>query len=363
MIRILQCVNDMHRAGLETMLMNYYRNTDKSKVQFDFLTHRPNPSDYDEEILSLGGRVYYAPRLYPQNYPEYFKWTRQFFYEHPEYKIVHSHIDSMSYLPLLAAKRSGVPYRIAHSHNTSIDMDYKYPLKQYFRHKITSVANIYLACGEEAGKYLFGRNAFKVIPNAVEAKSFYFNKCIRDKIRNQLGISCERFVIGHVGRFTHQKNHKFLLEVFKSVLSKRPDAVLLLIGTGEKVDEVNYLIRKYNLTKNVMMLGNRADVDELYQAMDVFVLPSLYEGIPVVGIEAQFSGLPCIFSDRVPLETKFTSTCDFLSLNLSPEDWANYIIKKINQNRGSQTKEIINSKYDIENSKYILQDLYLSLVK
>ena len=133
MIRVLQCVNDMHRAGLETMLMNYYRNIDTNKDQFDFLTHRPDKSDYDDEILSLGGKVYYAPRLYPQNYPAYFKYMKKFFAEHPEYQIVHSHIDSMSYLPLLAAKKAGVPIRIAHSHNTSIDKDFKYILKQYFR--------------------------------------------------------------------------------------------------------------------------------------------------------------------------------------------------------------------------------------
>ena len=133
MIRVLQCVNNMHRAGLETMLMNYYRNMDRTKIQFDFLTHRPFRSDYDDEIESLGGRVYYAPRLYPQNYPKYFSYMKEFFACHPEYKIVHSHIDSMSYLPLLAAKKAGIPVRIAHSHNTRIDKDFKYPLKCFFR--------------------------------------------------------------------------------------------------------------------------------------------------------------------------------------------------------------------------------------
>lgn len=141
-MRILQVVNDMHRAGLETMLMNYYRNIDRTKIQFDFLTHRPYKSDYDDEILSLGGRMYYAPRLYPQNYIQYFRWMDKFFEEHLEYQIMHSHIDSMSYLPLLAAKRANVPVRIAHSHNTSIDRDLKYPLKQLFRTRITKVAKL-----------------------------------------------------------------------------------------------------------------------------------------------------------------------------------------------------------------------------
>lgn len=174
-MRILQVVNDMHRAGLETMLMNYYRNIDRTKIQFDFLTHRPYKSDYDDEILSLGGRMYYAPRLYPQNYIQYFRWMDKFFEEHLEYQIMHSHIDSMSYLPLLAAKRANVPVRIAHSHNTSIDRDLKYPLKQLFRTRITKVANEYCACGEEAGKFLFGNRDFKVIPNAIETERFIYN--------------------------------------------------------------------------------------------------------------------------------------------------------------------------------------------
>ena len=156
MLRILQCVNDMHRAGLETMLMNYYRNIDRNIIQFDFLTHRPHKSDYDDEIVSMGGRVYYAPRLYPQNYLKYFQWMKRFFQEHPEYQIVHSHIDAMSYLPLLAAKKAGIPFRIAHSHNTSIDRDFKYILKLLFCSQIPNVANIYASCGEEAGRFLFG---------------------------------------------------------------------------------------------------------------------------------------------------------------------------------------------------------------
>ena len=138
MIRILQCVNNMHRAGLETLLMNYYRNIDRTKIQFDFLMHRQERSEYDDEIESLGGRIFRAPRLYPQNYPAYFAFMEDFFREHPEYKIVHSHIDAMSYLPLLAAQRVGVPIRIAHSHSTGIDLDLKYPLKQFFRWRLNS---------------------------------------------------------------------------------------------------------------------------------------------------------------------------------------------------------------------------------
>ena len=204
----------MHRAGLETMLMNYYRNIDRTKIQFDFLTHRPYKSDYDDEILSLGGRMYYAPRLYPQNYIQYFRWMDKFFEEHLEYQIMHSHIDSMSYLPLLAAKRANVPVRIAHSHNTSIDRDLKYPLKQLFRTRITKVANEYCACGEEAGKFLFGNRDFKVIPNAIETERFIYEEIA--SIAKDYGTAAKRAVNAGFDVVEIHAGHSYLISQFLS---------------------------------------------------------------------------------------------------------------------------------------------------
>lgn len=360
MIRILQCVNDMHRAGLETMLMNYYRNVDRSKIQFDFLTHRPNRSDYDEEIESLGGKVYYAPRLYPQNYPEYFRWMKQFFIEHPEYKIMHSHIDSMSYLPLLAGKIAGVPIRIAHSHNTSIDKDFKYVLKQVFRFNINSVANRRLACGQAAGKFLFGNCDYTVIPNAVEADRFRYDIEIRKKKREELSLG-ENFVIGHVGRLSYQKNHSFLIDIFNEVLKKEPNSILMLVGVGELESTIKEKVQKLGLTDKVLFLGNRSDVNELYQAMDVFVLPSFFEGIPVVGVEAQFSGLSCVFSNKTPEEVSFTTINHFLDLNEPVSNWANVILKERDRQREHAENYLSNRNYDIKSAYNILQDYYLKI--
>lgn len=362
MIRILHVVNDMHRAGLETMLMNYYRNIDRTKIQFDFLTHRPKKSDYDDEILSMGGKVYYAPRLYPQNYLKYFKWMKQFFEEHPEYKIMHSHIDAMSYLPLLAGKKAGIPVRIAHSHNTSIDRDFKYLLKQYFRFRITSVANMYLACGEEAGKFLFGNKEFTVIPNAVEAEKFYYNESMRIKKREELALTNE-FVIGHIGRMSYQKNHKFLIKIFSEVVKRDSKAVLLLIGVGEKEVEVRKQVRSLGIEKKVRFLGSRSDVSELYQAMDVFVLPSLFEGIPVVGIEAQFADLPCIFSNKTPKEVKFNNRSQFIGLKTSCQEWAERILLTKGYERNSTSSNIVNSHYDIKKAHIILENYYMDIVE
>ena len=346
MIRILQCVNDMHRAGLETMLMNYYRNIDRDKIQFDFLTHRPERSDYDDEIERLGGKIYYAPRLYPQNYPKYFKWMKQFFKDHPEYKIVHSHIDAMSYLPLKAAKKANIPVRIAHSHNTSIDKDFKYLLKQYFRSKITTVATDYCTCGQEAGEFLFGDKDFTFIPNAIEVDKFLYAKDLREKKRTELGIKDE-FVIGHVGRLSYQKNHKLLIEIFNAFSKVERNTLLLLIGVGEKEGEIKKQVHDLGLDSKVKFLGNRSDVNELYQAMDVFLMPSFFEGVPVVGVEAQFSDLPCIFSDRVPKEVKFNSKTQFVKLEANLDEWVRSIEKVKNIERNSIAKDFLYSQYDI----------------
>ncbi|MCD8363039.1 MAG: glycosyltransferase family 1 protein [Lachnospiraceae bacterium] len=363
MIRVLQCVNNMHRAGLETMLMNYYRSMDRTKLQFDFLTHRPEKSDYDDEILSLGGRVFYAPRLLPQNYPAYFRYMKQFWADHPEYQIVHAHIDSMSYLPLLTAKEAGVPVRIAHSHNTSIDLDYKYPLKLFFKGRLSSVANYRCACGQEAGKFLFGDEDFTVIPNAIDGDRFLFDARTREEMRAELGISQDEFVIGHVGRLCHQKNHRFLLKIFTSVLKQRPNALLLLVGTGEKESAIRRQAQELGIDSRVRFLGSRGNVDQLYQAMDVLVLPSLFEGVPVVGIEAQFSDLPCVFSDKVPNEVKISEKTVFLSLEQPPEVWAEAILdcEKTPRVRGGEAYR--STRYNIENAHSTLEDYYMAIAK
>ena len=361
MIRILQVVNDMHRAGLETMLMNYYRNIDRTRIQFDFLTHRPYKSDYDDEILELGGNVYYAPRLYPQNYPSYFKFMKQFYAEHPEYKIVHSHIDAMSYLPLLAAKRAAIPVRIAHSHSTAIDRDVKYLLKQYYRSQITSVANYYCACGKEAGEYLFKNKEFAIIPNAIQVDKFLYQEQIRCQIRKKLNIS-DKTVSGHVGRFSYPKNHRFLISVFNEIFKNNSNSVLLLIGVGEKEKEIRNQVESLGLCDSVLFLGNRADVNELYQAMDVFVMPSFFEGVPLTGIEAQFSGLNCIFSDKVPTEVDFSGNCSFISLNEKTEKWVTQILHNCDQTgRFLRSQALKGSQYNIKNACQYLENFYLQL--
>lgn len=360
MIRILQCVNNMHRAGLETMLMNYYRRIDRERIQFDFLTHRPQKDDYDDEIESLGGRIYHAPRLYPQNLPAYSKYMKAFFANHPEYKIMHSHIDAMSYLPLKEGKKAGVPVRIAHSHNTAIDKDMKRFLKLYYRSRITSVSTHYLACGQEAGEFLFPGKEAIVIPNAIEKDKFCFNKEVRLRKRKELGITDE-LVFGHIGRISYQKNHKLLVDIFAETVKIEPNSLLLIIGVGEKEDEIREQVKNLGLEKKVRFLGKRTDVNELYQAMDLFVMPSYFEGVPVVGIEAQFANLPCFFSDKVPQEVAFSPLTHFISLNAAAKDWAVEILDKVHKASDRENLKITDDRYDIDKSYVYLENYYKEL--
>lgn len=358
MIRILQSVNVMDRAGLETVLMNYYRNMDHSLIQFDFLTHREESGAYDEEITSLGGYVYHAPRLYPQNYVAYFKYMKKFLGEHKEYKVVHSHIDSMSYFPLLAAKVNGVPVRVSHSHSSKLDRDLKLPIKYFALKRITKVANEFFACGELAGRFMYKNKDFFVLNNAIDLEKFRFQENIREDVRNDLGIS-QKFVIGHVGRYCYIKNQDFLIDVFKEFLRFNNDAVLLLIGKGEDEQKLRVKVHELNLDDKVLFLKDRADVDRLYQAMDIFIMPSLFEGLPVVAVEAQANGLPCIFSDKISSEVLLSHSASQIPLNDGVIDWVKKILETDIKRNVNATKELQENGYDIKEEAKKLQDWYI----
>ena len=348
MIRILQVVNIMDRAGIENMLMNYYRNIDREKIQFDFLTHRPKRGVYDDEIEELGGEVFYAPRLYPWNYIEYFAYMKQFFAKHKEYSIIHSHIDAMSYMPLLAAKKAGVKTRIAHSHCTGMDLDYKIPMKLFFKSQINKVANVFCACTIDAGKYLFGNKDIHIIPNAIDERRFVYNEGIREKVRKKLGIE-DNFVIGHVGRFTYQKNHEFIIRVFDQLQKDYSEVKLLLVGDGIKKENIKKQINKVGLSKKVIILDSMNNIEDYYQAMDVFILPSRFEGLGICAVEAQVTGLKTILSEYVPREASISSETVFLPLDVSV--WVAELLKSIEvrTKRTTQYSEFYDIRYAVKN--------------
>ena len=361
MIRILHCVNKMERYGLETMLMNYYRNIDRTKVQFDFLTHRRTKGKYDDEIIKLGGKVYYAPRLMPYNILKYRKYMKQFFEEHKEYKIVHSHIDTMSFFPLREAKRNKVKYRISHSHTSKLDADLKYPIKLYCKFAINKVANIRFSCGEKAGKFLYNNLDFSIINNAIDTDKFKYDEEKRKKVREKFHINNDEFVIGHVGRFIYIKNQKFLIDIFYEYLKINPNSKLLLVGTGEDENALRDKVNQLKINDKVMFLINRSDVNELYQAMDIFIMPSLFEGVPLVAIEAQSNGLPCILSEKISHEAKLCSNVTFMSLSDKPKCWVEKIFEMGTKRNKQAVEEIKNKKYDIKEEANNLMNFYIQL--
>ncbi|MEH7085347.1 glycosyltransferase family 1 protein [Neobacillus drentensis] len=360
-IRVLQVVTYMNRGGLESMLMNYYRNIDRSKVQFDFLEHRKGPHDFTDEILSLGGKIYTVPSVNPLNTNGYFNELDDFFKRNTEYKIIHSHLDALSTYPLKYAEKHGAPIRIAHSHNTSQEKNWKYLLKMYSRSQIQKYTTHLFSCGDNAGQWLFGMNDFQVLNNAIDAKKFVFNPVLSNQQKQLLGIA-DKFVIGHIGRFHKQKNHEFLIDIFEKVYQKDKNSVLLLIGIGELVDEIKAKVKKLGLASAVKFLGLRDDIPELLQAMDVFVFPSLFEGFPVTLVEAQASGLPCVISNTITNEVDITKNISYVSLSEEANIWADQIlsIKGIHK-RMDLYEKILKSGFDIETNAQWLENFYLSL--
>lgn len=360
-IRVLHIVTYMGRGGLETMLMNYYRHIDRSKIQFDFLVHRDFKADYDDEVLSLGGQIFHIQPLNPFLL-SYYKALEHFFSEH-SYQIVHSHLDCMSAYPLSVAKKCGVPIRIAHAHSASQDKNIKYPLKLFSKKIIPCFATNLFACGKAAGEWMFPHKHFSIIHNAINTNDYLYDHDIRTASRRELKISDEQLLIGHVGRFAPPKNHTFLLDIFYEVKKRRPDAILVLVGTGDLQESIKNKAKQLGLIDDILFLNNRTDVNRILQAFDVFVMPSLYEGVSVATIEAQAASLPCVFSDTVSDECKITDNVEFISLSKSPEIWAQHILNYTNATRSNQFDAVKNSGYDITENARWLENFYLNKVK
>jgi glycosyltransferase involved in cell wall biosynthesis len=361
-IRILQVFGSLNRGGAETMLMNIYRNIDCTKLQFDFIIHTKEKCDYIDEIISLGGKIFSCPKYKGINQFEYKKWWRDFFIEHNEYKIIHSHIRSTASIILKIAKIYGLK-TIAHSHNTSNGHGFNALIKKYLQKKIIKYADYCFACSINSGKWLYGKNIvdkdnFKVINNAIDIQKYIYNKEIRKKIRDEFNINSD-FVIGHVGRFHTQKNHTFIIDIFNKTLKLIPNAKLMLIGEGELKNSIEKKVKKLNIQDKVIFTGIRKDVPYLMQAMDCFIFSSKYEGLPVTLIEAQASGLPIVMSDTISDEVVITGIINKVSLNDDIQTWVDYITKTIGLIRQNTQQQIINASYDIKQTSKWLEEFYL----
>lgn len=366
-IRVLQVIGALNSGGMESVVMNYYRHMDRSAVQFDFLVFAGR-SFYDDEVERLGGRIYRLPPM-KKNPVAHRRELDRFFREHPEYRIVQIHQGILNLTPLRMAAKNGVPVRIVHSHG--IDgwqlRHLNLYRKWYAKPVIARLSTDHFVCSPTIADHILSdaivrRQDYVYVKNAVDTGNFRFDPGIREKKRKELGLD-GRFVVGHVGRFADEKNHRFLLEIFAQVHRLCPEAVLLLAGKGPLEEAARRQAEESGLSDAVRFLGVRSDVHELMQAMDVFVLPSLFEGLPVVGVEAQAAGLEFFMSDHVSSETAITDLAHTLPLETPAPEWAEAIVQYRGAPRRDMTEEIRWAGFDISAQARRLQDFYLSRMK
>ena len=373
-IRVLNVVGRMGIGGIETLIMNIYRNIDRSKVQFDFLTHMGSGGAYEEEIRALGGRIYEMPvirdcqggKTYYWRVFEYIHALKKFFREHPEYRVLHGHMTNTAaiYMPI-AQKYGSIDCCIVHSHQSIATSGSSGVVTNILQHDIWKIATDYFACSEKAAEWIYPQKLIKqgkikIIHNGVETRKFVYDKERAQKKRAELGIDKDVFVLGSVARFIDVKNHTFMLDIMKSILDEIPNALLLFAGDGEKLQEMKEKAEKLEISDKVRFLGMRSDIPDLLMVFDVFLLPSISEGLPVCAVEAQAAGLPIVASTGVTRETDITGNVSFLDLSLSEDVWAKKIIEVIEHfDRKDMTETVREAGYDIKQTAQWLQNFYL----
>lgn len=364
-IRIAQIIGKWVGGGVEAVVMNYYRHIDKTKIQFDFICDSDSTNIPYDEIKKLGGRVILCPPY--QKIFKYIKELKRIFKDN-NYKIVHSNINALSVFPLYAAKKAGINIRIAHSHSTSNKKERKKTLvKNCLKPFSKRYATDFFSCTEHAGRWLFGDKTFNdgnvmVVNNGIDLDKYLFDEEVRIKKRKELNFKNTDIVIGHIGRFMKQKNHDFIIDVFKKLYEKNNNYKLILLGQGPLQHEIVQKVKALNLENVVFFLGQKDDANKYYQAMDLFLFPSLYEGLGMVTIEAQTSGLPCIVSTEIPQIARVSNNIKFIDLNCPIEKWVDEIISSYSKNRKVDLKIIKESGYDIKNEAKKLERKYLELM-
>lgn len=365
-IKVAQIVGKWVGGGVESVIMNYYTNIDRLKVQFDFICDSDSTDIPYEKIEKLGGRVILIPPY--QKIFKYIKEQKRVLKEN-NYQIVHSHINTLSIFPLYAAKRAKVPVRIAHSHSTSNKIEKKRnSIKNILRPFSKLFATEYMCCSEHAGRWLFGNKEYDkgnvyLLNNAVDIDNYKYNKKIRKIKRKELGILDNTKVIGHVGRFVEQKNHEYIIDVFNEIHKEDKNTILMLVGQGPLEEKIRDKVVTLGLEEYVKFLGQRDDINELYQVFDIFLFPSIYEGLGLVLIEAQCSGLYCIASTEVPKMANINNMVTFLDLNVDKRVWADILLNKLKKknNRKNKRKKFASKGFDINKEANKLLDKYAIL--
>ena len=363
-IRVLQIIGIVAGGGVEAVIMNYYEHIDQTKVQFDFIVHNDNKIDITPKVEALGGRVYKVTPYYKN--PIAFMWDIYKVIKRHHYRIVHSNMNTLSAFSLFAAWAAGAPVRILHNHSTSSPGETKRNIMKFMLRPFSRLfATHYFACSRLAGEWMYGRKMMDsgkvtIINNAIDLGKYAFNSHRRKILRKEMGLTDE-FVIGHVGRFVFPKNHEFLIDVFAKDYKKNPHMVLLLIGDGPLRSAMEEKVKKLGLTDHVKFLGLRNNVQDFYHVMDILVLPSHYEGLPVVGVEAQANGLPCLFSTKVTKETRLTHSAQFLDLEAGASMWAEEIISIKCERNKKAGEELRHAGFEINKEARNLANFYTKL--
>lgn len=360
-IRILHVLQRMEPAGVQTLLMNIYKNIDRQKVQFDFLVHYKEKQLFDSEIEKMGGKIYRLSVREDFNFIKYIKNLNEFFSEHKEYRIVHGHMHSLGWIYLKIAKKYNIKVRIAHSHTNNTQHDKKFLIKNISNHLFSKYATDLFACSEEAGKYMFKNKKFEVINNGIDSENFKYNDEYRKEIRKELKINEDEILIGNVGRFEKQKNQLFVIEIFKKFLELNPNSKLLFVGKGSMENEIKQKVSDYELNNKVIFLKDRKDINKIYCAMDAFLFPSIFEGLGIVCVEAQCAGTPVICTDTLPKELNLTPIIYRCSLNDEISKWNELINNAITNNKTHKdmTQNIIEQGYDIKSIAKKLESYYI----
>ena len=364
MIRVLHVLGGLNRGGAETMVVNLYRAIDKTKVQFDFIIHTSRPQDYLEEVKSMGARVFCFPSFHGKNIKQVLNNWNKFFKEHPEYKILHSHVRSYASVYLPIAKKYGVK-TIIHSHSTSNGTSRSAKIKTLMQFPLRYQADYLFGCSQNSGDWLYGKkmshsDKFYILQNAIDVDSYNPDNYDKEKYIEDLNIS-GKTVYGHVGRLHPAKNHMFLLEVFKEIHSQNPNSVLLIIGGGELQKSIEAKVEELGLQSSVMMLGSRSDVRELLSVVDCFLFPSKWEGLPLSVVEAQAAQIPCLVSDTVTKEVGVSDLVKYLPIDKGIGIWVEEALN-LKVSKHDVNSFIKDRGFDVKASAKWLTDFYTKML-
>lgn len=382
-VRVLHVLGNTNLGGAESRIMDLYRHTDRNRVQFDFLVHSREEGFFEKEIRELGGRIFRVPRFRIYNYFSYRKALKEFFQKHHEFALVQGHMTSTAAIYLPIAKKAGVKKTAAHARSAGVDKGLKGTMTRFLRRNLADKADYLFTCSELAGISVYGEKAVRegktiFIPNAIDCAGFTFDPEKRKKLREELGLT-DALIIGHVGRFHYAKNHEYLLRVFAELCRMSAGAGgstaetgadqkyhLILLGEGPLMEDTRKLAEELGVADRVHFLGNHKNIADYYQAMDYFVYPSRYEGMPGTIVEAQASGLPCLMSDTICREVIATELVETMSIEKEPKVWAEELQRRIDalvskqENREKYAAKMAAAGFDVQTQAERMMRFYES---